>query len=72
MPMMPFIGVRISWLTFAQERRLHVGRLDRLVARVAVGVVELDEALESLATLAGKQPDKAQEGQRRERGDGAR
>ena len=28
MPMMPFIGVRISWLVFARELRLRLGALE--------------------------------------------
>ena len=34
MPMMPFIGVRISWLMFARNSRLQPRRLERGVARL--------------------------------------
>ena len=52
-----------------EERRLEVRRLDRLVACDAVGLVELEQALETLTALAREQPDQSEQGKRRERGD---
>ena len=69
MPITPFIGVRISWLMLARNADFMFDASTASSRATAVGVVELEQALETLAALAREQRDEPEQGQRRERGD---
>ena len=69
MPITPFIGVRISWLTLRRNADFMFDASTASSRALPVGAVELDQALQALPSLAREHRHQTEQRQRRERGD---